>query len=210
MSREGQLNKEIEMIRNDQKSLSPSKGSQVHFKASPSIPGIFSNGSDRGHTSSYRSLYVYGSRSNILFQAEDEKLDIRKLNPPEKSESSEEINEEDFSNFLTLAAHKPSFLSRSGRKTRIEANYENYYLDKKNPPKLPPRDFDEINDFKLKQSLDFTNSDDRRLGEYSKSQSSRFQSKYGLDEEEKFNRREADREKRISVLDNVDQDAYYP
>jgi len=189
----GSIQKEIQNLKSDQIGLSPSKGSQAHLKASPSMTKIFKNGSERGQTSSHRSLYQYGSRSNIMVPQEDHKMNIVE----QSAVSSDEEHKEDFSYFLDCAAHKPNFLSRSAKKqNQVDPDsYENYEMNK-SPPELPPRDFNKM--FRDKQ-------DD----EYSKTHSSPYPSKYDIDEEQKTNRRQDDREKRISVLDDVENEDYY-
>lgn len=142
----------------DQNSLSPSKGSQAHLRASPSIPGIFTNGSERGHTSSYRSLYAYGSRGQDIITRREDKKSV------EQEDQSVDEHKQEFSQFLYSAAQTPAFLTKSGRKkhVNISSNYEANHGYTKSPPELPPRDFNETSEFKVRQQLDMDNSDERR------------------------------------------------
>lgn len=142
----------------EQNSLSPGKGSQAHLKASPSIPGIFTNESERGHTSSYRSLYAYGSRGQDIITRREDKKSI------EQEDQSDEEHKEEFSQFLYCASQTPAFLTKSGKKkhVNISSNYEANHGFTKSPPELPPRDFNETSEFKMRQQLDMDNSDDKR------------------------------------------------
>lgn len=150
------VSKKVKIPVQAHETLSPSKSSKGHLQVSPSIPAVFSNGSERGHTSSYRSLYNYGSRGqDIISRQVDTKT-------PADDDSEEERPKADFSNFLSSAAQKPSFLTRSNKKRKNTSNYHANHNVNRSPPELPPRDFSPSNEFKLRQSMDMDQSEDTR------------------------------------------------
>jgi hypothetical protein len=188
-----------------QTNQSPSKfSSRANLGISPSTQKLLGVGA---HTSSVRSLYGYGSRGqNTPHKEENKETDAA----PEP-ESDTDSHKEDFSSML-YNVHKPSFITRSGKKTSNEdKEVASYYKGNTNrsrspPPDLPPRDFTELNDRQIKQSLDLEQSEEKSHfgNEYSKFlNSSRSPSKSDAENNEK-SRREGDREKRISVLDDVE------
>jgi len=149
---------------NKNNEMSPSK--RGYFVHSPGVKQSVEGHS--GHTSSHRSLYNYGSR------AQENASPVEEIKDTEyQSKSSEEnIKKNDFSNFLSGAANKPTFLSRSGKKNQnINDNYASNhdFREVSPPPDLPPRDFNDTQESRTKQSLDFINSDEKLSYEESKS-----------------------------------------
>lgn len=187
-------NKEIFGTRNDE---SPSKtSSRANLGISPSTQKLLGIGSDRGHTSSYRSLYAYGSRGQDTPQKEENK-ETRAAPEPDSDNDS---HKDDFSSIL-YNTYKPSFLlHKSEKKARneekeVESLYRgNHNGTKSPPPKLPPRDSPDLE--QSEEKIHFG-------GEYSKSNNSHYPSKHDIENNLK-SKREGDREKRISVLDDVE------
>ena len=191
--------------------LTPIKGS----KGNLAVPGIFINNSEAGHTSSHRSLYSYGSRNNDIISTPQVEIET----PHVQIKLSSEIQSEEFSGFLSSAAlHKPSFLDKTKKIKHIESDYETNYKRQSNAPELPPRDYP--NELQPNKSNDFDYADERRRDDDFVSKSEKLKSEapslpardshydMNLLLEEAKGRREGDREERISVLDDVDEDDY--